>query len=219
MTNSDKQSYLLTTAHDTEDGNKQISSDKAASITDVIEYHGLTANEEYRVETWLVDKSTSGVLAKSEGSFSPKEDDGETSVDIEFDATKLDESTELVVFEMLYRASDEKLIAKHADLNDEGQTVYFSKPNSPNSKHQKTLKDIAHSLPKTMDKAKIAALGLAATTLLGATAIYLVARKRKAKALPSYREQARKRALSLDTQDQTQAQSWDDSTWEDASRW
>lgn len=219
LTNSDKQSYLLTTAHDTEDGNKQISSDKSASITDVIEYHGLTANEEYRVETWLVDKSTSGVLAKSEGSFSPKEDDGETSVDIEFDATKLDESTELVVFEMLYRASDGKLIAKHADLNDVGQTVYFSKPNSPSSKHKKTLKDIAHSLPKTMDKLKIAALVLAAATLLGATAIYLVARKRRSKALPNYREQARKRALSLDTQGQTQTQSWDDSTWEDSSRW
>ncbi len=220
LSNTDKQIYLLTTAHDAADGNKQIKSDKQASVTDIIEFHGLNAGAEYRIETWLVNKSNSEVVAKAVNTFSPEESEGETKVNIDFDTTKLEESTDLVVFEMLYRKDDGKLVAKHADLNDESQTVYFSKPNSPSggSKHKSILSSIAHKLPKTADKAKVLALAVLALTQLGAAAVYLVIRRRKLQTQPNFREEARRRALGLSEQGQSGNQSWDDSTWAGSSR-
>lgn len=220
LSNTDQQIYLLTTAHDATDGNKQIKSDKTASVTDVIEFHGLSTNTEYRIETWLVDKSSSTVVAKTETSFSPEESEGETKVNIDFDTTKLDGSTDLVVFEMLYRQDDGKLIAKHADLDDEGQTIYFSKPNSPSNKsnNKSALSSIAHKLPKTADKAKVLALAALAITLIGAAATCLLIRKRKLQSQPSFREEARRRALGFGKESQSGNQSWDDSTWAGSSR-
>ncbi len=220
LSNTDQQIYLLTTAHDAADGNKQIKSDKQASITDVIEFHGLNANTEYHIETWLVDKSSNKVVAKAENDFSPEESEGETQVNIDFDTTKLEGSTNLVVFEMLYNKSYGKLIAKHADLDDEGQTVYFSKPNSPGgkSKHKSVLSSIAHKLPKTADKTKVLAFSALVLALTGAAAAYLLIRKHRLQRQPNFREQARRRALGLDKQAQNDSQSWDDSTWPGSSR-
>ncbi len=201
ITNTNTQLYLLTTASDASDNNKQITSDKEATIKDEVEYHGLSKGETYRMETWLIDKTSNGVIAKAESQFVPETTDGTTNVDISFDTTKLEDGSKLVVFEMLYLTSDNKMVGKHTDLDAENQTVYFSKPTSKTPKQgsitSKSTDSAKHASPKTYDK-----LALLGTLLAGALALALIIvcaiiRKRKQATVPNYREQARKRALDF----------------------
>ncbi len=55
-----------------------------------------------------------------------KKSNGEVTVSFTFDSKYIKETTELVVFETLYRDNTE--IAVHADLEDEGQTVKINVP-------------------------------------------------------------------------------------------
>ncbi len=98
------------------------------TITDTVEYSGLTIGQEYKLSGVLMDKETGEPLVigeeqvTSEATFTPAETNGTVDVLFSFNATGL-EGTDLVVFEKLFQGETE--IASHEDLEDEGQTVTF----------------------------------------------------------------------------------------------
>lgn len=103
------------------------------TITDTVEYSGLTAGQEYTLKGVLMDKETGEPLligegeehaqVTSEATFTPAEPNGTIDVLFTFDATSL-EGQSMVVFETLYQG--ETIIAEHRDLEDEGQTIAFT---------------------------------------------------------------------------------------------
>ena len=98
------------------------------TITDTVEYFGLTIGQEYTLKGVLMDKETGDPLVigeeqvTSEATFIPAETNGTIDVLFSFNATGL-EGRDLVVFEKLFQGETE--IASHEDLEDEGQTVTF----------------------------------------------------------------------------------------------
>ncbi len=58
--------------------------------------------------------------------FTPEKSGGKVTVSFTFDSSAIKETTELVVFETLYREGVE--IAVHTDIDDEGQTVKINVP-------------------------------------------------------------------------------------------
>lgn len=92
-------------------------------------YRNLTPGQTYTVSGVLMDKSTGKALTGEDGkpitssvTFTPDQPDGEVEVSFTFDA-KLLGGKQVVVFESLYR--EDVLLAAHADIHDEGQTVRF----------------------------------------------------------------------------------------------
>ena len=79
-----------------------------------------------------MDKSTGkpfmvkGKEVTSTVKFTPDKANGTVEVEFTFDASNIKKSTDLVVFESLYRDNVE--IAVHADLKDKGQTVTIVPP-------------------------------------------------------------------------------------------
>ncbi len=123
-----------------------------------------------------MDKSTGkpfkikGKTVTSEVVFTPEKSDGQITVSFTFDGKYIKETTELVVFETLYRDNVE--IAVHADINDDGQTVKINVPVPEKP-----------STPKTGDDSNIALwASLGGFSALGIIVLssYLI-RKRKTK--------------------------------------
>lgn len=117
-------STVATSKNDTKD----VVRDTASIVVDTVSYTGLAPNREYRLEGRIVDKATgsplsdaSGVEVTSSATFIPQLTAGTTTLSFGFDASELEEGSELVVFEKLYRGDVE--IASHEDVFDEGQTV------------------------------------------------------------------------------------------------
>ena len=110
------------------DGDKTAQPAEQITITDTVEYSGLTVGQEYTLKGVLMDKETGEPLVigeeqvTSEATFTPAETNGTVDVLFSFNATGL-EGTDLVVFEKLFQGETE--IASHEDLEDEGQTVTF----------------------------------------------------------------------------------------------
>ena len=110
------------------DGEKTAQPAEQITITDTVEYSGLTVGQEYTLKGVLMDKETGEPLlvgekqVTSEATFTPAETNGTIDVLFTFDATRL-EGTDLVVFEKLFQGETE--IASHEDIEDEGQTVSF----------------------------------------------------------------------------------------------
>lgn len=127
---NDKIPELGTTA--TIDGKKEVGATEVFTLEDVVEYKHLVPSKEYTVKGVLMDKATGkellidGKKITSEATFIPEEPTGEVIVSFEFDARYIKEETNIVVFESLY--SDEKELAVHADIDDEGQTVTVKIP-------------------------------------------------------------------------------------------
>lgn len=117
---------ISTTATDKDGNDKILAPDKEVTIVDVVSYKGLVAGKEYKVEGSLMDKATGkpllvdGKEVTSSAKFTAKSATGKQNIEFTFNTTGLDDK-ELVVFENLYLGS--KVIATHADLKDEGQTV------------------------------------------------------------------------------------------------
>ena len=113
----------------TVDGEKTAQPAEQITITDTVEYSGLTVGQEYKLTGVLMDKETSEPLlvndqqVTSEATFIPSESNGTVDVLFTFDATGL-EATSVVVFETLLQG--ETIIAEHRDLEDEGQTITFT---------------------------------------------------------------------------------------------
>ena len=110
------------------DGEKTAEPAEQITITDTVEYSGLTVGQEYKLTGVLMDKETGEPLlvgeeqVTSEATFTPAEPNGTVDVLFTFDATEL-EGTSVVVFETLFQGETE--IASHEDIEDEGQTVTF----------------------------------------------------------------------------------------------
>lgn len=102
------------------------------TIKDTVEYKHLVPNTEYVFKGTLMDKSTGkpfmvkGKEVTSTVKFTPDKAKGTVEVEFTFDASNIKKSTDLVVFESLYRDNVE--IAVHADLKDKGQTVTIVPP-------------------------------------------------------------------------------------------
>lgn len=122
---NDKIPELGTTA--TIDGKKEVGATEVFTLEDVVEYKHLIPSKEYTVKGVLMDKATGkellidGKKITSEATFIPDEPTGEVIVSFEFDARYIKKDTDIVVFESLY--SENKELAVHAEIDDEGQTV------------------------------------------------------------------------------------------------
>ncbi len=125
---------LRTTATDASDGDKTICAEEG-TICDEVNYSGFTPGETYRMAAVVMDKETgeelevNGETVTAEIEFVVEDADGSVIVPIKIDATGLGGKS-LVVFEKAYLVSDGELrladgreIARHEDLEDEGQTV------------------------------------------------------------------------------------------------
>lgn len=127
---NDKVPELKTTA--TVNGKKEAVAKGEISIKDTVEYKHLVPNTEYVIKGTLMDKATGkpfmvkGKEVTSTVKFTPDKANGTVEVEFTFDATNIKKSTDLVVFESLYRDNVE--IAVHADLKDKGQTVTIVPP-------------------------------------------------------------------------------------------
>lgn len=122
---NDKVPELKTTA--TVNGKKEAVAKGDITIKDTVEYKHLVPNTEYVIKGTLMDKSTGkpfkvkGKEVTSTVKFTPDKANGTVEVEFTFDASNIKKSTDLVVFESMYRDNIE--IAVHADLKDKGQTV------------------------------------------------------------------------------------------------
>lgn len=127
---NDKVPELKTTA--TVNGKKEVIAKGEITIKDTVEYKHLVPNTEYVIKGTLMDKSTGkpfmvkGKEVTSTVKFTPDKANGTVEVEFTFDATNIKKSTDLVVFESMYRDNVE--IAVHADLKDKGQTVTIVPP-------------------------------------------------------------------------------------------
>lgn len=127
---NDKVPELKTTA--TVNGKKETVAKDEITIKDTVEYKHLVPNTEYVIKGTLMDKATGkpfkvkGKEITSTVKFVPDKTDGKVEVTFTFDGSAIKKSTDLVVFETLYRDNVE--IAVHADLKDKGQTVTIVPP-------------------------------------------------------------------------------------------
>lgn len=127
---NDKVPELKTTA--TVNGKKEAVAKGEITIKDTVEYKHLVPNTEYVIKGTLMDKATGkpfmvkGKEVTSTVKFTPDKANGTVEVEFTFDASSIKKSTDLVVFESLYRDNVE--IAVHADLKDKGQTVTIIPP-------------------------------------------------------------------------------------------
>ena len=128
----DQTVYVLkikTTAigEDTEDHIEKAKED--AVIVDTVEYKGLEVGREYVMTGKLVDKVNGEVITDAEGNdiiacetFIAETEEGSIDITFTFDSSAL-AGKSLVAFETLY--TEEKEVAVHADITDEGQTVHI----------------------------------------------------------------------------------------------
>lgn len=100
-----------------------------AILIDTVEFKNLCIGKEYKVVGILMDKATGKALLDKNGkeitaekTFVAEEEDGSIEVAFKFDATGMQGIT-TVVFEDLYQ--DGVKISTHAEIEDEGQTIYF----------------------------------------------------------------------------------------------
>lgn len=110
----------------TVEGEKEVDPLDKVTLTDMVSYTGLVPGKEYKVTGVLMDKETGekllvdGKEITAETTFIAETKNGSVGVTFIFDATGL-HGKEIVVFEDLYR--ENVLLATHADIEDEGQTV------------------------------------------------------------------------------------------------
>ena len=119
--------YIRTTLR-SEDDTQIICAEAGITVTDTVNYTGLTAGASYRLEGKLVDKDTGNVIVDADGnevtataSFTANDRDGSEEITFTFNASNL-EGVTAVAFEQLYVGTT--LIAEHTDLDDTDQTVY-----------------------------------------------------------------------------------------------
>ena len=111
------------------DGEKTAEPAEQITITDTVEYSGLTAGQEYTLRGELVFQATGEPVMSdeepvtAEATFVAPGSEGTIDIPFTFDATGL-EGQSVVVFETLYQG--EIIIAEHRDLADEGQTITFT---------------------------------------------------------------------------------------------
>ena len=151
------------------DGKKEATTAGTITIEDVVKYENLIPGKEYTVFGELMDKSTGksflvdGKPVTAEATFTPEKSSGEVKVEFTFDAAGISEKTDIVVFEAVYH--EKVLLAVHADIEDEGQTVTITPPETPKTG------DSSHILPWSI---------LCGAAALGALMIAIADKKRRA---------------------------------------
>ena len=101
------------------------------TLIDTISYKNLKVGETYKISGVLMDKETGEPLlvgeqqVTAELEFTPTSSEGSVELTYTFDGSAL-AGKSVVVFEDLYQG--ENVVASHADINDEGQTVTFGQP-------------------------------------------------------------------------------------------
>ena len=113
----------------TVDGAKTVQPAEQITITDTVEYSGLTVGQEYTLRGELVFQATGEPVLSgeepvtAEATFVAPGSEGTIDIPFTFDATGM-EGQSVVVFEKLF--SGETTIAEHRDLEDAGQTITFT---------------------------------------------------------------------------------------------
>lgn len=129
-----KPPVIGTIATDGIDNDKQVVKDPEAEVTDTVEYKGLVTGKEYKITGTIMDKATgnpyidpsTGKEITGETTFTPDDTYGTVDVKFAFDASQLDENSQLVVFEKISRNGEE--IGGHEDIDDEAQSVSIVVP-------------------------------------------------------------------------------------------
>lgn len=154
----------------TANGKKEVSAKGTITVEDTVSYSNLTPGKEYTVKGVLMDKAigkpftVNGEEIRSSYTFKPEKADGEITMTFAFDASGIIKSTEIVVFESVFRDGVE--IAVHADINDDGQTV--------------KLIPLMPEIPQTGDDRNLGFwFGLGAVALGGLVSTGIMAIKRK----------------------------------------
>ena len=131
ITDQDQTIYfpeIGTTAKDKETDMNLSQADKKVTLVDTVAYKNLLPGEEYVMTGTLMDKESGKPVeidkkeVTAETTFTPKESSGTVDVIFTFDGTSLAGKT-VVVFESATYGGKE--FATHADLEDNGQTIYF----------------------------------------------------------------------------------------------
>lgn len=118
-----------TQAKDAETENNVSKADKKVTIVDTVSYSNLKEGKKYTVKGTLMDQKTGrpivdakGQKITAEATFVAETSSGTVDVKFTFDGSNLQGET-VVVFENLYYG--DKLLAVHADIKDEAQTITF----------------------------------------------------------------------------------------------
>ncbi len=122
---------IHTTAKDKVTGSHYSNIAASVTIVDTVDMTNLDIGHQYKLVGVIMDKATnkeliiSGKTITAEGSFVA--DSENMTYDMEFTMSSLPlQGKDIVVFEYLYdEAYPDELIAKHMDINDEGQTIHF----------------------------------------------------------------------------------------------
>ena len=115
----------------TVDGEHDAEPAEEITLVDTVTYKNLKVGETYKISGVLMNKSTGEPLLVNEQpvtaelDFTPTSSEGTVELTYTFDASAL-AGKSVVVFEDLYQG--ENVVASHADINDEGQTVTFGQP-------------------------------------------------------------------------------------------
>ena len=150
-------------------GKKEATAAGTITIEDVVNYENLIPGKEYTVFGELMDKATGksflvdGKPVTAEATFTPEKSSGEVKVEFTFNAAGITEKTDIVVFEAVYH--EKVLLAVHADIEDVGQTVTITPPETPKTG------DSSHILPWSI---------LCGAAALGALMIAIADKKRRA---------------------------------------
>ena len=127
-------------------GDHKASPDKEVTLVDTVKYKNLEVGKEYEVTGRLMDKATGKEFepaVKATAKFKPTASEGSVDVTFTFDASAL-AGRSVVAFEVV--TLDGQVVATHEDINDAGQTVEFTTPESPKPSEPK---------PKETPKTKV----------------------------------------------------------------
>ena len=118
-----------TTARDSETEDHITLATENAKIIDVVSYQNVTPNEAFTLIGTLMNKAAGKPILDKEGHpvsssayVVPTAEDGSAEMEFTFDASGL-AGVDVVVFEEMYVG--DVLVTKHADLEDEGQTIHI----------------------------------------------------------------------------------------------
>ena len=164
--------------------------DNKVTITDLVEYKNLIPGLEYAVSGTLHVRNTNeagvitdgGVLTvdgkevTAETTFTAKEADGSVEVEFTFDASDLGDKT-VVAFEELYQG--EALVATHADITDDYQSVTFHPATPEKEEIPTTPSDILEEIIKTGQAPFFGVLTLLGIALIAGGGYLYTRRKRR----------------------------------------
>ena len=110
-----------------DNGAKTVGPETSVALSDLVSYESLKEGNPYVMKGALhvvnQDGTDGGVIATAEQEFTPDSSEGNITLTFTFDASSL-AGQKVVAFETLYE--NDKELASHADLTDEGQTVTFN---------------------------------------------------------------------------------------------